>query len=252
VADTHCGMRLPFRLRLAIFLRSFLLQSVWNPQGMQHVGFCYAMLPVTNGMPDEKRQEVARRHLEFFNSNPVLASYVLGASAAAELASPDGRCIEVVHLKRSLAGPLGMAGDALFWGALRPLGGLAAVLLAISGMLWAPLVLLAVYNVPHLVLRWRGIGRGAVWGPGAARELLGPRYRAAVRRLRLTASFLAGLTAVAAIGLGQGPTLPRAAVALSFLVLGFLAARVHVPASLLGAAGVLCGLILAVTGTIGG
>ncbi len=252
MADRHCGTRLPAGLRLALFLRSFLVQSVWNPQGMQHVGFCFAMLPVGRGLDDERKKEFAKRHLEFFNSNPVLASYVLGASAGAELTSGDNECIEVVHLKRSLAGPLGMAGDALFWGALRPLGGLAAVLLAIGGRLWAPLVFLAVYNIPHLALRWRGIGRGALWGPGAAREVLGPTFRATVRRLRLSVAFLAGLTATAAVGLGQGATLPRTVVALMFLLIGFIAARSHVPASLLGAAGVLCGLILAVTGTIGG
>ncbi|MBD3368197.1 MAG: hypothetical protein GF405_08525 [Candidatus Eisenbacteria bacterium] len=252
MADRHCGMRLPLGLRLAIFLRSFLLQSVWNPQGMQHVGFCFALLPVASRKSDEERRAFAKRHLEFFNSNPVLASYVLGASAAAELTADDAQCIEVVHLKRSLVGPLGMAGDALFWGALRPLAGLAAVLVAIGGGLWAPLLFLAVYNVPHLALRWRGLGRGAERGPGAARELLGPVYRSTVRRLRLSVAFLAGLTATAAVGLGQGATTPRAAVALVFLAAGFIGARVHIPASLLGTAGVLCGLILALTGTIGG
>jgi PTS system mannose-specific IID component len=245
-------MRLPIGLRVLVFLRSFLLQSVWNPQGMQHIGFCFAMLPVARGMDERERREFAERHLEFFNSNPVLASYVLGASAATELASENGECIEVLHLKRSLAGPLGMAGDALFWGSLRPLAGLAAVLAAIGGRLWAPLLFLALYNVPHLMLRWRGIGRGGELGPGAAREVLGAGFRGAIRRLRLSLAFLAGLTATAAVGLGQGPTPPRAVVALVFLVAGFLAARMHVPASLLGAAGVLCGLILSLTGTIGG
>ncbi len=91
---------------------------------------CFACSASTS--PGGRRS--SQRHLGFFNTNPVLASYVLGAAAAAELrdrtrAGPA----EARELKRALSGPLGMAGDALFWAALRPLAGFLGVLAALAG-----------------------------------------------------------------------------------------------------------------------
>ncbi len=156
--------------RAGVLWRSLFLQAAWNPRGMQNVGFCFAMLPVLRrrGADKEARRAFLKRHLGFFNTNPTLASYVLGAAAAAEAAGAD----ETVagRLKKGLSSPLGMAGDALLWGALRPLAATVAVLLALRGFAWAPLALVGVYGVPHLVLKARGIGVGAAAGPaGRAR-----------------------------------------------------------------------------------
>ena len=47
-------------------------------------------------------------------------------------------------------------GDAFFWGALRPLAAVVALFLAVQGVFWAPLVLLLLYNLPHLACRCGG------------------------------------------------------------------------------------------------
>jgi mannose/fructose/N-acetylgalactosamine-specific phosphotransferase system component IID len=238
--------------RAGMLWRSLLLQSVWNPRGMQNVGFCFAMLPLLRrcGEDREARSAFLRRHLGFFNTNPVLASYVLGAVAAQEVAGAEASA--VASVKKGLASPLGMAGDALFWGALRPLAGAVAVLLALQGVVWAAVALLVIYNVPHLVLRVRGIGVGAVAGPMGARELLGPGLKGAVRWTRALVAFAVGLILARAVALG-GVVEPRRVLAAGlFFVLAYAAARARVPVTVVAFGGAAAGLVLLLTGLNGG
>ncbi len=238
--------------KFGVFWRSFLLQSVWNPRGMQGVGFCFAMLPLMRrlGSDAEARAAFLGRHLRFFNTNPALASYVLGAAAASEAAGGTPAVTE--EIKRGLASPLGMVGDALMWGALRPFGAMVAVALALQGVLWAPLAFLVVYNVPHLVLRVRGLGAGASGGPSAAREVLGPRVREAVRWIRALGAFVTGLVLALAVRGGGAAEPWRMAAAGLFFVLAFVATRLRVPATVIGIGGAVGGFVLLLAGLNGG
>jgi PTS system mannose-specific IID component len=236
--------------RAALLLRSFFLQAVWNPRGMQNVGFCFTMLPLLGRWRDdpEGRRAFLTRHLGFFNTNPVLASYAIGAAASAELADAPEQALEV---KRSLGGPLGMAGDSLFWGSLRPLSALVGVALAAQARAWAPFALLALYNVPHLYFRARGIASGGERGGAASSEVLGPAFRRGVALVRAAASFAAGLVLAFAMW-GTARVDPgRAAVGLGLFALAYVAVRLRVPATVIGlaAAG---GVMLMVFGNGGG
>jgi len=238
--------------RAGMLWRSFFLQSVWNPRGMQNVGFCFTMLPLLHRYEEGKdaRSAFLQRHLEFFNTNPALASYVLGAAAAQEAAGADASSVRSV--KKGLASPLGMAGDALFWGALRPLAGAVAVLLALQGVVWAALALLVIYNVPHLILRIRGLGVGASAGPAGAVELTGPGLRATVRWMRALAAFAVGLILARAVATG-GAVEPWSILAAGlFFILSYAAARARVPATLVALGGAAGGVVLLLTGLNGG
>ena len=118
-----------FALHVSLFARSFFVQSVWNPRGMQNVGLCFALLPLARSLSEPEKRKFMMRHLGFFNTNPTMASYVIGAVARAEA---QGRgALESDDIKLTMGGPLGMAGDSLMWGAVRPLAGLVAALVAI-------------------------------------------------------------------------------------------------------------------------
>ena len=71
------------RSRNAVWWRQFLLQGCWNYEGMQNVGFAYAILPALRdfyaGRPEEALKAV-KRHLEFFNTQPAMGALILGAS----------------------------------------------------------------------------------------------------------------------------------------------------------------------------
>lgn len=232
--------------RGSIFLRSFLLQSVWNPRGMQSVGFCFAMLPAGRRVARSKEELRAflQRHLAFFNTNPALSTYALSAAASAELAGdPDGAS----EVKKALMGPLGMAGDALLWGAARPLASVAAVAALLLGVRWAPLLLIAVYNVPHLAFRARGAVAGARGGHRGAMEVLSGRFRALVSTLRGLACFGAGMVAALALRSGAQVAPQSVAVAGAFFVLSLVALKVRVPVTAIGLAGVAGGVAIMLT-----
>jgi PTS system mannose-specific IID component len=240
-----------------LLLRSFLIQAVWNPRGMQDVGFFFAVSPLARTMKDEERRAFVKRHLAFFNTNPVLAPYVIGAVARAEL---EGRGeADADEIKRALSGVLGMAGDALMWGALRPAAGLIAAAVALYGLqtnawnVWvAPIVMLVVYNVPHIVLRARGMARGLAAGPAAASELLGVGFRRTVLATRWVGAFAVGFVLALAVSGTHRFGLPAAVAIGAFLVLGAVAARLRIPATVVGVAGAAGGIILMVSGFYGG
>jgi fructoselysine and glucoselysine-specific PTS system IID component len=237
--------------RFGMFLRSFLLQSVWNVRGMQNVGFCFSMLPLL-GRFDERpgRTDFLRRHLAFFNTNPVFAGYVLGA--VGQLEARGASESEVQSAKSGLASPLGMAGDSLIWGALRPFAGVAAVIMALGGVTWAPFAVVAVYGVPAVALRARGLAAGAALGTGAAKEALGRRFRTAVLSLRAATAFGLGIVLAASVRGAEGLENWRVVVATAFLALAWLGARARVPSLVMGIGGAVVGLLLVVSGLNGG
>jgi PTS system mannose-specific IID component len=124
---------------------------------MQSIGFAYAIEPVLRKLyPDPAEYESRiRLHLEYFNTQPFLASYILGAVIRMEEDRAMGRIADgdVPGLKAALMAPLGALGDSFFWGALKPLAAVVAVALLMTGYWWAPLVFLAFYNTWHVGLR---------------------------------------------------------------------------------------------------
>ncbi len=142
---------------LGIFWRSFFIQASWSFDRLQSLGFAFALIPALRRLyPDPK--ELSSRlavHMEYFNTQPYLASYVLGAAARAEEERASGRKpdADMTELKKNLMAPLGALGDSYFWGSLKPFAAAAAVAVLLTGAWWAPLLYLILYNVVHMVLR---------------------------------------------------------------------------------------------------
>jgi fructoselysine and glucoselysine-specific PTS system IID component len=251
-ADSSRPLLPTMREKAMIMARSLLLQSVWNPRGMQDVGFCFALLPMAKrlGHDREALRSFLKRHLRFFNTNPVMASYVLGAVAAAEARGEDAGTIESV--KKGLSGPLGMTGDTLLWGSARPFAALLSVALLQAGLGWAPLAMLGLYNAPHVLFRVRGIQVGAERGPMGVAELSGRGVRTAVSVLRAGTAFVAGLLVALAARGSVGAEPWRLVAALLFFVLAYLAIRVRMPATLVAIGGAIGGTVILATGLNGG
>jgi PTS system mannose-specific IID component len=147
-----------------LFLRSFLIQASWSFDRMQSLGFAYAIQPVLRRLypdPEEYRSRL-ELHLEYFNTQPYLAAFILGAAARMEQERAAGRerDADVSALKSALMAPLGALGDSFFWGALTPLAAVVAVALLLTGSWWAPVLFLVLYNTGHVGLR-AGV---LVWG----------------------------------------------------------------------------------------
>lgn len=150
-------MRLRWQTRFHVWLRLLLLQSSWNYQRMQGLGFLFALLPGLQRLyPEEKMAEVSMRHVGYFNTHPYLAPLVVGAVLKLEeerAADAETVAIDIDEFKELVAAPYAAIGDALFWGGLRPLVAAVALLFAVKGILWASLIFLVLYNVVPLWFR---------------------------------------------------------------------------------------------------
>jgi PTS system mannose-specific IID component len=150
---------------LRIYLRSFLLQASWNFEKLQNLGFYYMILPGLRSIygPDIP-EDVRRQHTDYFNTHPYFAPLVAATTLRLEEESRAGATpsVDAETYKNMVMAPFAAMGDALFWGGVRPLAALIGLLIASQGSLWAPVVFLLIYNLPHLLLRGGGLVLGYV------------------------------------------------------------------------------------------
>jgi PTS system mannose-specific IID component len=174
-----------------LYFRSFFVQTGWNYERMIALGFTWILLPLVEKLcPDrEERVRFLRRHLSFFNANPYLATYAVGA--VAKLEESGAASEEVGKLKESLSGPLGALGDNLMWMNLKPaLLILGIILTSTSGVLGA-VVFWLLYNMHQVYLRGRGLCRGYALGLSVASDLRSSYYSQMVKWIgRMGAVFL--------------------------------------------------------------
>lgn len=108
----------PKAIRNKVLWRWILTSSVSsNYEKMQALAYCYAMLPflrhIHKGDADGLNEAV-RNHLQFFNTNPWVAPYVLGVNIGTEEIGKNTAKQAVAGMKTGLMGPLAGLGDSLF------------------------------------------------------------------------------------------------------------------------------------------
>ncbi len=149
---------------------------------MQNLGFAFALLPLIRRECDPRRlAESLRSHLQMFNTHPYLTAPVIGAVARIE---EEGDTAAAEHLKKAVMGPYAAIGDPFFWGALRPFSAVVAVILALKGILLAPLAFLLLYNPAHLWVRGKGFIEGYRQGKGSIEFIRGLNLPAVTGRIR--------------------------------------------------------------------
>ncbi len=165
-------------------LRASLLQSTWNYERQQGVGWAYSLEPALERcLPDEKeRAERLAEHTAYFNTQPTLASVALGVVAGLEEKRAVGEgpdAAGMARIKNALGSSLAAIGDRVFWLSLRPFAACVGAVFAAGGMVRGAIALLLCYNAVHLPVRFLGVGWGYRQGP----EIMGPRLRGALERL---------------------------------------------------------------------
>jgi len=119
---------------LRIFFRSFFIQSFWNREGLQNIGFAYMIMPFVREIykdSSEKFISVMKRHLDHFVTNPYLSSAVaaLVIYREEELAkNGGGDARELSTFKRYLSASIAAIGDSVIWGCLRPVNSIVGCL----------------------------------------------------------------------------------------------------------------------------
>lgn len=165
-------------------LRLLTVQACFNHDRMIGVGVAYATEPLLRALPegvDGGRYRAAMaRATQYFNAHPYLVGLAAGALARAEHDEVPGPQVE--RLRTALVSPLGALGDRLVWAGTLPAA--SAVGLALSTDSRAGLgavVMLGLYNVPHLVLRVWALLAGWRHGTRVGRALANPVLQGALR-----------------------------------------------------------------------
>ncbi|SHJ16814.1 PTS system N-acetylgalactosamine-specific EIID component, Man family [Clostridium cavendishii DSM 21758] len=135
--------------------RSTLLQASFNYERYQGAGWLYGMLPALRKIHTNKDDlAVAMKdHAEFFNTHPVLVTFIMGIITAMEKGKIDRDSIR--SIKVSLMGPLGGIGDSLIWmTALSICASIGVSLSAKTGSIAGPILFLVLFNAIHFGLRF--------------------------------------------------------------------------------------------------
>lgn len=202
---------------------------------MQGLGLMFALEPWLRrcwGAAEGRRALL--RHDGYFNTNPFMAPLVVGTACALEEAASQQRgetreaaLKRMGALKAAAAQSLAGVGDALFWGALRPLTAALGLLALVAGMLASgprlgargmAAIALCGFAGPTLWWRWKSLSLGYEWRERLALKLKDVPWQALIRRARYAGAALTAVLAV--VWLAQGRALPGT-LALGLYLLAF-------------------------------
>lgn len=145
--------------RLSVAWRSQFLQGSWNYERMQNVGWAYTLIPAIKKLYTTKEDRTAalKRHLEFFNTHPYVASPIIGVTLALEEERANGAAIDdtaIQGVKIGMMGPLAGIGDPVFWFTVRPILGALGASLALSGNILGPILFFVLWNLIRMSFIW--------------------------------------------------------------------------------------------------
>lgn len=152
-------LRLSKKDRISVWWRSTFLQGSWNYERMQNGGWAYTMIPAIKKLYSTKEDRAAalKRHLEFFNTHPYVASPIIGVTLALEEERANGAPVDdtaIQGVKVGMMGPLAGIGDPVFWFTVRPILGALGASLALTGNILGPIIFFVLWNLIRMGFTW--------------------------------------------------------------------------------------------------
>jgi PTS system mannose-specific IID component len=152
-------LRLSKKDRISVWWRSTFLQGSWNYERMQNGGWAYTMIPAIKRLYNTKEERTAalKRHLEFFNTHPYVASPIIGVTLALEEERANGAPVDdtaIQGVKVGMMGPLAGIGDPVFWFTVRPILGALGASLALTGNILGPIIFFVLWNLIRMGFTW--------------------------------------------------------------------------------------------------
>ncbi|WP_268913299.1 PTS system mannose/fructose/sorbose family transporter subunit IID [Lentilactobacillus sp. SPB1-3] len=142
-----------------VFLRSSFEQGSWNYERMHNLGFEFILVPVISRLfpKSTDRSDAMKRHLDFFNTTPIMQSLITGVTINLEEQVADGSFDpkQINQVKTALMGPLASFGDPLWWIVLRPT--IAAIAIELCMSKWpilGPIFFFIIWNIIRLGFRF--------------------------------------------------------------------------------------------------
>jgi PTS system, mannose/fructose/sorbose family, IID component len=184
--------------RRSVLFRSFFLQGSWNYERMQNAGWAFSMIPALKKLYPGKEEASAalKRHMEFFNTHPYVASPILGVTLALEEERAAGAQIDdaaIQGVKIGMMGPLAGIGDPVFWFTVRPILGAIAASLAVSGSLLAPIFFFLAWNIIRIAFQWYTQELGYKQGSKITQDLSGGILQKLTKGASILGMFVLGV-----------------------------------------------------------
>lgn len=197
-AQTHTQVPgLTQRDKISTYIRSTFLLGSFNFERMQAIGFAVSMIPAIKRFYTTKEDQAAalKRHLEFFNTQPWVASSIMGVTAAMEQQKAAGEDIDdaaITNVKVGLMGPMAGVGDPLFWGTARPVLAALGASLALTGNILGPLLFFFGLTILRAATRWYGFNIGYSKGVQIVSEVGGGTLKKLTQMAAIMGLFVMG------------------------------------------------------------
>ena len=200
--------------RLSVAWRSTFLQGSWNYERMQNGGFVFAMIPAIKKLYTTKEEQSAalKRHLEFFNTHPYVASPVIGVTLALEEDKANGAEVDnaaIQGVKVGMMGPLAGVGDPVFWFTVRPILGALGASLAMSGNILGPILFFVLWNVIRWVFMWYTQEFGYKVGTKITEDLSGGLLQKITKGASILGMFVLGSLVQRWVSINFTPTVSK-------------------------------------------
>ena len=185
------------KTRFKVAARSQFLQGSWNYERMQNGGFAFSMIPAIKKLykTDEERKAALKRHMEFFNTTPFMASPIFGVTLALEEERANGGDVDdeaINGVKVGMMGPLAGVGDPVFWFTVRPILGALCASLAMSGNILGPIMFFVVWNLFRWGFMWYTQEFGYKAGSAITDDLSGTMMQDVTRGASMLGMFVLG------------------------------------------------------------
>jgi PTS system mannose-specific IID component len=201
---------LPFRVKLAMFVRMLAVQGSWNYETLLGTGIGFVMEPALRFLPGGLNGPAYRsalaRESRYFNAHPYLTGIAVGSLTRAELEGVDPARIE--RFRSALASPLGSVGDRLVWASWLPFCSVVALYVFGAGGSALAVVgtFLLLYNAGHFLLRAWGLHVGLARGLNVASALGNPVLRQGPQYIGSATALVAGVALPIALQRVVGPS----------------------------------------------
>ncbi|MDR2395861.1 MAG: PTS system mannose/fructose/sorbose family transporter subunit IID [Endomicrobium sp.] len=157
------------KLYFRLLIRSFFLQSLWNYERLQNIGFVFILHPLFDKIYtlEKEKKEAFLRHIGYFNTQVYMAGMIVGIIANMEKeiaklkpAKRNEMIDKMNRVKSNMAGPLAAIGEPFFYGELRPMLSFLSIFIMVtfanrrSGFIvLSPIIFILIYNFFHLKIR---------------------------------------------------------------------------------------------------
>lgn len=136
-------------------LYSIIEQSSFSFERMQAPGFTLSMIPAAKKIFKDSKEDMSELmtyNMEFMNTEPHMATFLMGLILSMEEAGEDRKLIE--GIRNGLFGPFAGLGDAIFWFTVLPISAAICCSLAQNGSILGPLLYIAIWLVAAISRIW--------------------------------------------------------------------------------------------------